>query len=73
MFITLWDVKDLLLFAIDVWVGVPGVLVWSALWCGRWGRAPRMGPMSPVRADPHWAGLCPVKTDKSNQSTELIR
>ena len=26
-----------------------------------------MGPMSPVRADPHWAGLCPVKTEKSNQ------
>ena len=26
-----------------------------------------MGPMSPVRADPQWAGLCPVKTDKSNQ------
>ena len=23
-----------------------------------------MGPMSPVRADPHWAGLCPVKTEK---------
>ena len=20
-----------------------------------------MGPMSPVRADPHWVGLCPVK------------
>ena len=29
-----------------------------------WLRTPHMGPMSPVCADPHWAGLCPVKTDK---------
>ena len=24
-----------------------------------------MGPMSLVCADPHWPGLCPVKTDKT--------
>ena len=41
--------------------GVPGVVVRRGLWGGGWGRAPRMRPMSPVRADPHWADLCPVK------------
>ena len=30
-----------------------------------------MGPISPVRADPHWAGPCPVKLTNHSWWTDL--
>ena len=58
----LWDVKEPTHQSQRVGHGVPGVLVWSGLvWSLGWGvgEGTSHGPMSSVRADPRWAGLCP--------------
>ena len=41
------------------------MLVWSLGWGV--GEGTSHGPMSSVRADPRWAGLCPVKTEKKKK------
>ena len=32
-----------------------------------------MGPMSPVHAQPDWAGFCPVKLENQNDNQTFVR